>query len=65
VIGCDIKTDLDGQTFRLPKTEEQINKMKASGPLHKMPKSNRKDWNDCFEKIEKSEIFDNITVFGT
>lgn len=64
IIGSDIDTNLDGKIIKLPQTDKQIEKMSA-GNIYKMPAWKRENRDNCLSTLEKTQIFDKVSVFGT
>ena len=63
IIWNELKSDMEWQTMRFPKTAEHLSKMKGSGQIFKVTAWSPKNWGKSLNNIIDSKIFDKTTIF--
>ncbi len=65
IIWNELKSDMEWQTMRFPKTEEHFSQMKKSGEIFKIAKWEPKNRKKCISNIKSSKIIKNMNIFGS
>lgn len=62
-IWWDLKSNLSGKEYTLPKTSEQLESMNKWWNMYKVRNGDKRDWNSCLESINKAGFFKKFTAF--
>ena len=63
-ISWDLKSSLSWKTFVLPKTSEQLQRMKDGWWIYKVSKCDNTNWWECIKAINKAWLVKKFTAFG-